>query len=849
MSRTAGRLSIHTAVAGVLGMIGVLLAILLYLTALQLRVSGQQTEAETRRTESFKLAEAMRRSSNELSMLVRLYVSTGEPRYRQAFEQVLAIRSGKAPRPLDYDGSYWDRYLAGEPVGRALGPPVALAELMRQAHFTDDEFAALDQSRQASDQLAAIETQVMQALEALPVKPEDPDYLLRVKPLYARLVGPEYYQHKNRIMAAIEHFIGLVDARTLRDVEVLRDHSRHLLWQQIVVLALLVSTSLLAFMLSSRGLLQPLRRLIDVTQRIATGDYAQRIRLRSLREIHQLGDHFNLMAGAIEHDIERRKATELELEKARDAAEAATRAKSTFLATMSHEIRTPMIGVTGMLELLEYSELNNEQRRQVAVVRQSAQSLLTIIGDILDFSKIEAGKLELAPVTVKLGELVEAIALNFIQPASAKGLLLTYDIDSALAPAHVADPVRIRQILSNFLSNALKFTDEGRIDLHLRALCQAGAQGTLQTLEFSVRDTGIGISEDNQKKLFQAFAQADSDTTRRYGGTGLGLTICRRLAELMRGDIRMNSTVGAGTTLFLRLELPVGDPAAAEKIVTTATPAQYRRRPSRDEALREGSLLLLAEDHPTNRLVLSQQFGMAGFFIDLAVDGEEALAMWHQTPYAAVFTDLHMPRMDGYTLATSIRNEEAARGRGRMPVLALTAAALKEDADRCLAVGMDDVVTKPTTVPVLAQKLRQFLPNLDWNAIPAPEKPQLSVQPAAAVSVSVAALDRSVLLELAGGDEAMAATFLVDFLDSTASDVEGLGALVAARDAEGIRRDAHRIKGAARMVGATTLAEAAAAVESAGKAMDWAGIESLAPDIEAAFAELARLRGGRGIPQ
>jgi PAS domain S-box-containing protein len=541
-------------------------------------------------------------------------------------------------------------------------------------------------------------------------------------------------------------------------------------------------------------------------------------------------------------DIHEQKALQEELAAAREQAEAANHAKSTFLATMSHEIRTPMIGVTGMLEILSQTRLNAEQRRAVNVVQQSAQSLLQIIGDILDFSKIEAGKLELAPTTVSLPELVESVAQNFVPPASSKGLRLTAEVDPALASAHRADPVRLRQILSNFLSNALKFTEQGSISLSARPV---GAQAATQTVEFSVTDTGIGVSEENQRNLFQPFAQGDSATTRRFGGTGLGLSICRRLADLMGGVITMESRLGAGTTMRLRVTLDVGDPAHIEALTQRVPPRIAGRRPlSRKSALAEGSLLLLVEDHATNRLVLTEQLALAGFTLDVAPDGERALALWRKTRYGLVLTDLHMPKMDGIALTRAIRAAERQEGRARVPIVALTAAALRDESERCLEAGMDDIVLKPTTAPQLATKLRQWLPALPWEETDVPAQP-----PAPAPRDG---FDAAALAALAPGNDGMLRRIVADFQQATEQDLAALSAAIERVDAAAVVRHAHRIRGASGIVGATEMSGISARIESAGQRADWAALRALHPELAEAFQRLRpRLlamgeAGGRG---
>src|SRR5690348_911063 len=295
-----------------------------------------------------------------------------------------------------------------------------------------------------------------------------------------------------------------------------------------------------------------------------------------------------------------------------------------------------MVGVAGMLELLARTRLDDEQRQQVDIAQNSAQSLLQIIGDILDFSKIEAGKLELNPAPLDLRALVGNATDNFLGTASAKGLRLECEIDERVAPAHLGDAPRLRQILSNFLSNALKFTERGHVLVRLERLA---AEDRRELIALRVEDSGIGVSAADQARLFEPFEQA-GDGNRRMDGTGLGLSICRRLADLMGGEIHMDSRLGAGTTMSLVVRLPVADAATLEP--GAMLPDAVRTTPSVAEAAREGSLILLADDHPTNRAVIARQLNQLGYASESAHDGETALQMWRSGKYALLLTDLHM---------------------------------------------------------------------------------------------------------------------------------------------------------------------------------------------------------------
>ncbi|MCB1560885.1 MAG: response regulator [Xanthomonadales bacterium] len=553
------------------------------------------------------------------------------------------------------------------------------------------------------------------------------------------------------------------------------------------------------------------------------------------------GDHGELNGLLfVATDLTEIKQLEVQLRDSEARARSANQAKSAFLAAMSHEIRTPMIGITGMVEILSHTRLDADQRRSLNVVQQSAASLLQIIGDILDFSKIEAGKLELAPETVDLRQLLGSVTQNYTGTASSKGLNLVHHVDDRVGAAYIADPLRLRQILSNFLSNAIKFTDKGSIEVVLEPV---GSNAEGERLCFRVSDSGIGVSSEQQKRLFRPFSQADGDTTRRYGGTGLGLVICRRLADLMGAEISMESEPGRGTTMRLIVALPPGEveDVRREDAGLAGVPAfTPRPLPSPEQAEREGSLILLVDDHPTNRLVIVRQLALAGFIAETAEDGVQGLEKWRSGRYALVLSDVHMPQLDGYQMTRALRDIEVAESRARTPVVALTAAAMKGEAERCYQAGMDDYLAKPVSIGDLVRCLHRWLPDLpddvasavldDGNPPPA-SLAQFDQPPP---------LDEHALDELAGGDDATRREVLQDFLQACEGDIEAFRQAEAERDDENLGRAAHRIKGAARLVGAGELAEAAEALEQAAKGQQWNEILALKPGIDAAFA---RLRG------
>src|SRR5471032_1358589 len=485
---------------------------------------------------------------------------------------------------------------------------------------------------------------------------------------------------------------------------------------------------------------------------------------------------------------------------ARDEAEAANQAKSTFLATMSHEIRTPMNGVVGTAELLEREPLNERQKRMVGTIRSSAGSLLRIIDDVLDFSKIEAGRMELEEAPFSLRALIDGATETLSVQVEKKGLEITAIVEPGTPDAVLADAIRIRQILFNLIGNATKFTDRGTITVRARALETEADQ---MTLSLSISDTGIGMDAAQQARLFQPFSQADSSTTRRYGGTGLGLSIVRRLAELMEGTVGVDSAPGKGSTFTVTLKVK----RAGEIAVAAPAPEPL---PLQTAGLR----VLAVDDYDINLEVLSGQFEILGVALDTAINGIEALTLWREQPYALVLTDIHMPDMDGFELTRQIRAEEVAGGdRARTPIAALTANALKGEAERCLSAGMDDYLTKPLTLDRLREAVAR------WTT-PA------AVPPVAAApkTPAGAAVDRSVVAQMFGDNAASVARVLARFRDAGARLLGEID--VAQAQPKQLSDLAHKLKGAARAAGAVHLGDLAAALEQSGRSADIAPLQA-----------------------
>jgi PAS domain S-box-containing protein len=377
-------------------------------------------------------------------------------------------------------------------------------------------------------------------------------------------------------------------------------------------------------------------------------------------------------------------------------AEAASRAKSEFVANMSHEIRTPMNAVLGVAYLLENTPLSQKQKEYVGMIRSSGQVLLGILNDVLDFSKIEAGRMELAPQPFLLREVLESLANVMTLPANARGISLDIGADDDVPAVLVGDAMRLQQILINLVGNAVKFTERGGVSVRV------ARDADRARLRFAVRDTGIGMDLEQQSRLFSAFNQADASTTRRFGGTGLGLTICRRLAELMGGDISVHSTPGAGSEFVVTLPFDVAEEAAPQQPEPAVPPALHPRL--------QGLRLLLVEDHPLNQLVARGMLEHAGAHVDIAENGQLAVDCLREraADYDIVLMDVQMPVMDGYEATRQIR-----RGLHlKLPVLAMTAGVMKEEQDQCIAAGMNDFIAKPVDVEQMLDIISRH-----WDAI------------------------------------------------------------------------------------------------------------------------------------
>ncbi len=488
--------------------------------------------------------------------------------------------------------------------------------------------------------------------------------------------------------------------------ENLSDFTDKLIRTAYVVGAVMVTALVLAWFVSfmlQRYITSPILAMTETMRRVRNEkEYSIRINNEFADELGVLADGFNSMLDQVQQ-------RDQQLLDAKQAAEEANSAKSTFLAQMSHEIRTPMNGVLGIASLLSGTSLDARQTEFVRTISRSGEALLLVINDILDFSKIEAGKLELEKIPFCLRDIAEEAVGLFSEHANLKGLGMSCWVDPDTPPYVNGDPGRLRQVLMNLLGNGVKFTSEGQVDL---AIFLEKSSEDRASLLFKVTDSGIGIRTDKLDKIFSAFSQADDSTTRKFGGTGLGLVICEQLVRLQGGRIGVKSKVDKGSTFWFTVDYKIEkNPVFPLSESPTYSGEWLKKNRDRSKHQLFEAHILVAEDNLTNQIVTRGMLEKLGCSVDMVENGLEAVAAVKQSTYDLIIMDCHMPRMDGYEASEKIRQNGTANGDGHIPIIALTAYAIKGDQEQCLAAGMDDYLSKPCSEIQIEAVLKRWLPS------------------------------------------------------------------------------------------------------------------------------------------
>jgi len=574
----------------------------------------------------------------------------------------------------------------------------------------------------------------------------------------------------------------------------------------------------------ARALLLQLRSLRNI-ELYGRSRHGERVPLSYSADIIELDGEPCILA--VIHDLRQDKQAARELAEAHEAALAASRAKSEFLATMSHEIRTPLNGVLGAAQLLKVLVRDPEQQDYVRLILDSGDQLLSLINEVLDFSRIESGHLELEKITFGLDDTLHRTIGAMEVLARGKGLSLEYRLDPAIPGVLVGDPFRLRQVLTNLIGNAIKFTDQGGISVRVQ---DQGRDAERRLLRFEVQDTGPGIAPDMQDQIFEAFTQGDGTITRQHGGTGLGLAIVRRLVALMDGKIGVESKPGRGSTFWFTA-------CFAENAQSAATAPSDRAQPEPGSDSGHGLRVLVVEDNRANQIVARRMLEHLGCDVDVAGGGQRGLERMAVTPYQLVLMDCQMPDLDGLTAVRRWREHERQQGARRMTVVAMTANATPQDREACLAAGMDDFLAKPVTVQSLKMLLESWLPRPDEVL---PPRPSAAIDPETSPAMIHASLDPAQLAELRQLMGSGFAEYVAIFLEDTPPRLAAMRGAAEAADREQLRQLAHLIKGSAANNAASRLAALCVELETRLQDGEAAAVQALVDRIRDEF-EIASL--------
>lgn len=596
----------------------------------------------------------------------------------------------------------------------------------------------------------------------------------------------KYDEDKRSIMSPIDQFQQVMNARLEAELAAAREGTGRAAFLQAILAGIIIGAVALLFRILFTQVNNPIKNYTGLLKDISFSNESFRLNPEGSHELRLLANTFNDLYVTFQDELVKRKQAEETMKAAKDEAERANNAKSEFLANMSHEIRTPLNTITGYTYLLENTALAPRQKDYIDKVDMAANNLLGIVNEILDFSKIEARRMTLEIVDFDLFKILDDLCNMVSFEANSKGVRLDKHIAPGVPRYIKGDPVRLKQVILNLLANSVKFTHQGSISVGVEP---APAEQDRLGLRFSVADTGIGISGEQKKSLFQVFSQGDASTSRKYGGTGLGLAICKRMVELMGGHIEVESEPGLGSTFTFTANFAAADKIPAE---------QDEREFAQLTRIYEKKKILLVEDNPINLQMTREILTRFGFEIDAAENGFLALQMAEQNSYDAVLMDIRMPEIDGYETTRRIR---ALKNTANLPIIALSADAVEGVAERAKSAGMNGYLTKPLNPSKMIGILQSYL-QIKAAGVEVDELPE-------------ACLDWKKGLARLGGDKRKYQEIIRQFLNNHANDADKLERLLAAGSFTEAKTLVHTVKGIAGNIEATALRNACVVLEKA----------------------------------
>lgn len=772
--------TISALILGIFFLIAILLAgSILYMSQ---SIKAEQT-AEKRRTEFKELGNDLADASDYLTEEARKYAVTKDITHLNKYWEEINITKTR-----DYVISR---------LGELDSPPAEKALLAEAKKHSDDLVETERHSmRLVLEGLGEKEANMVPEVASYRLRKEEQQLSKEEKFAKAReiMFDAQYDADKKSIMSPIEKFQQVMNARLEAELEVAREGTRRAAILQTILAGIIIGAVAVLIRILFTQINYPIKNYTELLKDISFSNESFRLIPEGSHELRLLAMTFNDLYGSFQDELVKRKRAEETMKAAKDEAERANRAKSEFLANMSHEIRTPLNTITGYTYLLENSHLDPKQKEYADKIDMAAKNLLGIINEILDFSKIEARRMTLELVDFDLFKIIDDLCGMVGIEAQRKGVQLNLNIKPDVPQYIKGDPVRLKQVILNLLANSVKFTHEGSIDILVELLEKEQNQ---LILRFNVADTGIGISEEQKKSLFQAFTQGDASTSRKYGGTGLGLAICKKMVELMGGHIEVESEAGKGSTFSFTANFSIADKTPVE---------QEEGEIAKLTRIFEKKKILLIEDNPINLQMTKEILNHLGFDTDTAENGFIALQRVKKKFYHAILMDIRMPEMDGYETTRRIR---ALQGTENLPIIALSADAVEGVAEKAKAAGMNGYLTKPLNPLKLIEVLKSYIQieAADEDFADMPDKGT------GAPKDVQACLDWEKGIRRIGGNKRKYREIIKQFISNHSEDANKLEYLLSINDLTEAKILVHTIKGIANNIGAISLKDASVTLE------------------------------------